>query len=219
MKNLFLTCLLLFATIFFLSGCGGGPDMGFSNRETDVDELSSDKLVKEEKENKRILITLAFPDKDKNLKGKEPFFLCFKLPGTWSAEVESLANNEESITPCYYIFDEKENRIGSVSYNSYYINSALEKETPLNIYKDLSMLRKTYFDIENTFQIVNSTYEGDTALVDIVYKKQKNEEKEDVNYGILSYNRRLSSYIVMELSSLFVTEDEALEVAKSISFK
>lgn len=218
MKSLFFACSVLLLISFSLFGCGSERGNELSNHSNTSGRLERDETVKEKVVKKKMTTMLAFPNEKDEVESRTPFLLSLKLPLEWRV-IEGKKDRELNLLSVYSIYDEKNNLIGTAGYQSYSLDLSEEKELPKNIFRESMMSVEKKPDIENTYRIVDTTYEGNTAEVDITYVDPENGRVKRTNYGILSYNRELSSYVIMEFDSLILRKKDVNEIAKSIVFK
>ena len=73
------------------------------------------------------------------------------------------------------------------------------------------------FDTDSRYEVVKTNKYGTTALTTVVYQDGASVEPVN-NWGILSYNNEKECFVAVELESNFVSEEQVLEIAKSIEF-
>jgi len=85
------------------------------------------------------------------------------------------------------------------------------------VYSALRLGSVYRFDTDSRYEVVKTNKYGTTALTTVVYQDGASVEPVN-NWGILSYNNEKECFVAVELESNFVSEEQVLEIAKSIEF-
>lgn len=199
--------LSLFLLFFVLYGCEKKTEM-LKNPE---EKKESDTPKKEER---GTVFTLSFLREEEGENRR--FFITVRLPNEWTVMQEG----EETlpyipVKSKYHFFDEKKEYIGFVGSNTYESKNMLSDD-PNIIYKKLLEDPIHKYDLENSYEIINKTYEGDVAVVNIFHLT--NGEKTDIHSGILAFNRLVLSFVSFELDPDKVGKEVLEKIAKSIKF-
>jgi len=153
----------------------------------------------------------------------EPFDLSLELPNDWtlkervSPDWNDVGIALSGVWSILDIYNADGNCVGAVGYNTYELYEGAE-DVPAAIYNQIALGNNYYFDVRESYKIVNESDSGTTATVDVYYSASINNGTEKINQGIVSYNKDLLVYIAIELASEFVSDDEWLSIAKSIKF-
>ncbi len=170
-----------------------------------------------------------------------PFTVDFVLREGWG--VEELSASTESIYlpdfawSCVGIYDEEGNCVGAVGYNIFEPSGGTEEER-MSIYNQIALGNDYRFDVKDSYRRIKETDQGETARVDVYYSPvledaslagvnvpESGEDgsgfggEEKRNFGILSYDREKSVYVVFEFDSAYVSEEQADSIAESLSFE
>ena len=150
----------------------------------------------------------------------KPFSLSFNLPDKWSVEECKSAGEFDllSVFSKYNIRNEDNVCVGVVGYNMYkpYENA---KDDPRAIYSQIALGNDYQFNVRDTYDVINETEKGTTAVVDVLYSASINGGKEKKNKGILSNNKDSLVYVAFEFNSEKVTNEQIEGIAKNVTFK
>lgn len=89
-------------------------------------------------------------------------------------------------------------------------------DDPYIIYRKLLEDPIHKYDLGNSYEVINKTYEGDIAVVNIFHLT--NGEKTDLCSGILAFNHLMLSFVSFELDSDKVEKEVLEKIAKSVKF-
>ena len=106
--------------------------------------------------------------------------------------------------------------VGAIGYSDYEPYEG-DKDSVQVVYSALRLGSVYRFDTDSRYEVVETNKYGTTALTTVVYQDGANVEPVN-NWGILSYNNEKECFVAVELESNFVSEEQALEIAKSIEF-
>lgn len=192
----------------------------FPNQELESNILSN--IFKQE------IITFPANDKDKtqfnaSIYEIEPFNLSLEVPTGWTLqERKSLSEIGDKVwlSGVWSILDilnEDGEFIGAIGYNIYELYEGAE-DNPQAIYNQIALGNNYHFDVRESYEIVNETDSGKTALANVYYSANINNGTEKINKGIISYNKDFLVYIAIELADELVSKDEYITIAESIKF-
>lgn len=116
----------------------------------------------------------------------------------------------------YDIYDSNQTLVGAIGYSDYEPYEG-DKDSVQVVYSALRLGSVYRFDTDSRYEVVKTNKYGTTALTTVVYQDGANVEPVN-NWGILSYNNEKECFVAVELESNFVSEEQALEIAKSIEF-
>lgn len=220
MKHLLFIYAMIMLATFFLTCCGMERDSEYVEQDKKSAEKSSSLIsIEEAKPEKKIQTVLAFSNLDENPMKDKSCFVSVRLPYYWTVKEGENKDKRSSIKSLYYFYDEKERVIGKAGYQIFVSDSSKERETVQMIYKNLILNTTGYIDFMGSYQVVNNTYEGSTAVANIVYYHLDKAENKMINYGILAYNRKLSVAVLFEFDAALITKEEVEELAKSLIFQ
>ena len=172
--------------------------------------------------------TLSFPANDyaktefnSKIYDMEKFSLSLNLPDGWSAKKRE-AEGEEfvmlSVFSKYDILNKDKELVGVAGFNVYEPYEGAEEE-PAAIYNQIALGNDYQFDVRDSYNVVNETETGKTAVTDVYYAASVNNGKEKHNKGIVSYNKDLKVYVALEFEDGKITDKELQEIAKSAVIK
>lgn len=116
----------------------------------------------------------------------------------------------------YDIYDSNRTLIGAIGYSNYEPYEG-DKDSVQVVYSALRLGSVYRFDTDSRYEVVKTNKYGTTALTTVVYQDGASVEPVN-NWGILSYNNEKECFVAVELESNFVSEEQVLEIAKSIEF-
>lgn len=161
----------------------------------------------------------------------QPFYLYINLPDGWSVKQKSENDIKYPLMGAWSplgIYNEKNEYIGAVGYNIYEDYEGSE-EVPQAIYNQIALGNGYKFNAQSTpmekdgtgYTPVIETSEGVTAITEVYIADYLRDEygydkNRDYDKGILSYNKSLHTWIAIELDSEKVSEQQQLEMARSI---
>lgn len=116
----------------------------------------------------------------------------------------------------YDIYNSNHTLIGAIGYSNYEPYEG-DKDSVQVVYSALRLGSVYRFDTDSRYEVVKTNKYGTTALTTVVYQDGASVEPVN-NWGILSYNNEKECFVAVELESNFVSEEQVLEIAKSIEF-
>ena len=116
----------------------------------------------------------------------------------------------------YDIYDSNQTLVGAIGYSDYEPYEG-DKDSVQIVYSTLRLGSVYRFDTDSRYEVVKTNKYGTTALTTVVYQDGASVEPVN-NWGILSYNNEKECFVAVELESNFVSEEQVLEIAKSIEF-
>lgn len=154
-----------------------------------------------------------------------PFNIQFALPDGWSVgEFDSQAETYlySGVWSRVGIYDEEENYVGAVGYNTFELDEETEGEL-MAIYNQIALGNDYQFDVKNSYTVVKKSDAGETATVDVYYSPvlstaSDSDSTSKINYGVLSYNSNKSVYVAFEFDSSSVTDEVITYIANSVEF-
>ena len=158
--------------------------------------------------------------------GQSSDTISITLPQGWEFQERTKKSDTEheplmlaGLNPLYTVFDIYDSdhtligAIGSSSYEPY----EGDKDSVQVVYSALRLGSVYRFDTDSRYDVVKTNKYGTTALTTVVYQDGANAEPVN-NWGILSYNNEKECFVAVELESSFVSENQVLEIARSIEF-
>ena len=153
-----------------------------------------------------------------------PFNIQVALPDGWSVgEFDPQAETYlySGVWSRIGIYDEEENCVGAVGYNTFELDEGTEGEL-MAIYNQIALGNDYQFDFKNSYTVVKESDAGETATVDVYYSPvlsttSDSESAPKTNYGILSYNSDKSVYVAFEIDSS-ISNETITYIANSIEF-
>ncbi|MDD6186566.1 MAG: hypothetical protein PUB11_00725 [Oscillospiraceae bacterium] len=118
----------------------------------------------------------------------------------------------------YNIADGDSAIVGTVGYNIIPADLTSEDFIPQAIYNQIALGNDYFFDVRESYTVVDSSDGCETAIVNIYYSNfiiSGNGEK--INKGVICYDSSLGVYVAFDLDSDVFTEEQVLEIAKSIN--
>ncbi len=151
------------------------------------------------------------------------------LPAGWQiksvaeAELTTLQRQYLSLWDCdkRYIYNELDDCVGVIGINSYTLGEGSD-ENRKEIYSEVAIPTMYCFDIYDRYDIVKLSDRSETALTTVRYSRSFMEvayndmADSKVNSGILSLDRDLSAYVMIELEAERVSEARVKRIAESV---
>ena len=167
------------------------------------------------------LVTVSFPgdlsERDEDNAAVfdiDTFFVSFVLPEGWT--VNPAADLRTYDCPGLFskagIRNEKGILAGIVGYNRY----DRAEDDPRVVYNQIALGNHYQFDVRDSYKVVKSAPEGTTARCTVYRSAQMTGGAETANHGIVSCNKELGVYIVMELFSGELSDDQLTDIAESV---
>lgn len=157
------------------------------------------------------------------------------LPEGWTAEMRDPLEPDQR--PKYLtlgpvlaaeLFNGDGVAVGAIGADAYAETEGAE-DLPQAIYSNLTLANHYNFSArppeeDGSYQPVRETETGETALTQVYYSPTMSQEvgygeAERYNKGILSYDRELLAYVAVDLDADLVSDEEAEQIAQSISLQ
>lgn len=184
-----------------------------------------------------VLLGVSFFLKDKKMPSHEIEFaaqesgqsdctISIIFPQGWEFQEKTKKSGTEleplilaGLNPLYTVYDiynSNHTLIGAIGYSNYEPYEG-DKDSVQVVYSALRLGSVYRFDTDSRYEVVKTNKYGTTALTTVVYQDGASVEPVN-NWGILSYNNEKECFVAVELESNFVSEEQVLEIAKSIEF-
>ena len=184
-----------------------------------------------------VLLGVSFFLKDKKMPSHEIEFaaqesgqsdctISIIFPQGWEFQEKTKKSGTEleplilaGLNPLYTVYDiynSNHTLIGAIGYSNYEPYEG-DKDSVQVVYSALRLGSVYRFDTDSRYEVVKTNKYGTTALTTVVYQDGASVEPVN-NWGILSYNNEKECFVAVELESNFVSEEQMLEIAKSIEF-
>ena len=116
----------------------------------------------------------------------------------------------------YDIYDSNRTLIGAIGYSNYEPYEG-DKDSVQVVYSALRLGSVYRFDTDSRYEVVETNKRGTTALTTVIFQDGANSEPVN-NLGVLAYDNEKECFVAIELEASSVSEEQALEIAKSIEF-
>ena len=116
--------------------------------------------------------------------------------------------------PVYDIYDKNHVLLGAIGCSSYEPYGE-DKDSVQVVYSALRLGSVYRFDTDNKYDVIQTTECGTTALTTVIFQDGASSEPVN-NFGVLAYNNEKKCFVAIELEASYVSESQALEIAKSI---
>ena len=116
----------------------------------------------------------------------------------------------------YDIYDSNRTLIGAIGYSNYEPYEG-DKDSVQVVYSALRLGSVYRFDTDSRYEVVKTNKRGTTALTTVIFQDGANSEPVN-NLGVLAYDNEKECFVAIELEASSVSEEQALEIAKSIEF-
>lgn len=198
-----------------------------ADKETKGEVSDTEDSSMERVENSAGVSEVRYPQLQLPTQPLESFTVCLTLPEGWmlgqrEPDGEDIAGLEvKEIIGTFsttYIFDEGGICVGKIGRNYYELYEGAE-DNPQAIYNQVALGNHYQFDVRNTYEIVRSDDIIETGTANVLYSEPANDGGTTrTNYGILSRSKESLVYVVLELESGLVSEEDVTSIAESISF-
>ena len=142
-----------------------------------------------------------------------------ELPQSWTAyggEPGAYPYGINGLFSIEYFFDEQENCVGCIGFNIL-PQEVSEEPLPMELYSQIALGNDWRFDVRNSYQIVSSSENEETALTQVYHSGAlEHSGQEYYNRGIVYCNTDLGIFVAAEFADGVLTDDEIFDIAQSL---